>query len=221
MKQQDLRAAVLISGTGSNLKALIQAVEEQGLALDIVRVVSNRREAPGIQHAENAGIPVSVISHADYPDRQSHDAAVMAVLQPDNIELVVLAGYMRIIGAEFTRAYAGRMINLHPALLPLYRGLDTYNRVLQAGDAETGGSIHFVTEDLDAGPVISQVRIPVLPGDDAAKLAARLGPEEHRLVVATVELFCQRTVHLEHGKVFHQGRELDQPLLLKHDGSFE
>jgi phosphoribosylglycinamide formyltransferase-1 len=216
-----LQAAVLISGTGSNLKALITAVEERGLPLDIVRVISNRAEAPGIQHAENAGIPVSVISHADYPDRQSHDAAVMAVLKPDEVELVVLAGYMRIIGTEFTRAYAGRMINLHPALLPLYRGLDTYNRVLEAGDAETGGSIHFVTEDLDAGPVISQVRIPVLPGDDAASLAARLGPEEHRLVVATVELFCQRTVHLEHGKVFHQGRELGKPLLLRHDGSFE
>jgi phosphoribosylglycinamide formyltransferase-1 len=221
MKPRNLQAAVLISGTGSNLKALITAVEERGLPLDIVRVISNRAEAPGIQHAENAGIPVSVISHADYPDRQSHDAAVMAVLKPDEVELVVLAGYMRIIGAEFTRAYAGRMINLHPALLPLYRGLDTYNRVLEAGDAETGGSIHFVTEDLDAGPVISQVRIPVLPGDDAASLAARLGPEEHRLVVATVELFCQRTVNLEHGKVFHQGRELGKPLLLRHDGSFE
>jgi phosphoribosylglycinamide formyltransferase-1 len=190
------------------------------MALDIVRVVSNRPEAPGIQHAESAGIPVSVISHADYPDRQSHDAAVMAALQPDGVELVVLAGYMRIIGTEFTRAYSGRMINLHPALLPLYRGLDTYNRVLQAGDAETGGSIHFVTEDLDAGPVITQVRIPVLPGDDAASLAARLGPEEHRLVVATVELFCRRTVHLQGGKVFHQGRELDKPLLLRHDGTF-
>ncbi|MGD9021453.1 MAG: phosphoribosylglycinamide formyltransferase [Lysobacterales bacterium] len=221
MKQQDLRAAVLISGTGSNLKALITAVGEGGLALDIARVVSNRPEAPGIRHAEKAGVPTSVISHADYPDRRAHDAAVMTVLQSDKVELVVLAGYMRIIGAEFTRAYAGRMINLHPALLPLYRGLDTYNRVLQAGDAETGGSIHFVTEDLDAGPVISQVRIPVLPGDDAASLAARLGPEEHRLVVATVELFCQRTVHLQGGKVFHQGRELDKPLLLKHDGTFE
>ena len=221
MNQQDLRAAVLISGTGSNLKALITAVEEHGLALNIVRVVSNRPEAPGVLHANRAGIPVSVIAHSDYPDRRAHDAAVMAVLQAENVELVILAGYMRIIGAEFTRAYAGRMINLHPALLPLYRGLDTYNRVLEAGDAETGGSIHFVTEDLDAGPVIAQVRIPVLPGDDAASLAARLGPEEHRLVVATVELFCQRTVHLERGKVFHHGRELDKPLLLRHDGSFE
>lgn len=220
MKQQDLRAAVLISGTGSNLKALITAVRDKGLALNMVRVVSNRADAPGIQHARQAGIPVSVISHADFPDRQAHDAAVMDALRPDRVELIVLAGYMRILGEEFTRQYAGRMINLHPALLPLYKGLDTYNRVLQAGDAETGASIHVVTAGLDSGPVISQVRIPVLPGDDAKSLAARLAPLEHKLVVATVELFCQRKVHYEQGTVFHLGRALEQPLLLKHDGTF-
>jgi phosphoribosylglycinamide formyltransferase-1 len=220
MKPADLRAAVLISGTGSNLKALITAVREQGLALDIVRVVSNRAEAPGIQHARQAGIPVSVISRADFPGRQAHDAAVMEVLRPDRVELIVLAGYMRILGEEFTRQYSGRMINLHPALLPLYKGLDTYNRVLQAGDAETGASIHFVTAGLDSGPVISQMRIPVLPGDDAQSLAARLAPLEHKLVVATVELFCQRKVHCEQDTVFHQGHALREPLLLKHDGTF-
>jgi phosphoribosylglycinamide formyltransferase-1 len=220
MKQQDLRAAVLISGTGSNLRTLITAVREKGLALNIVRVVSNRADAPGIRHAEQARIPVSVISHAEFPDRQTHDAAVMDVLRPDRLELIVLAGYMRILGEEFTRQYSGRMINLHPALLPLYKGLDTYNRVLQAGDAETGASIHFVTAGLDSGPVISQVRMPVLPGDDANSLAARLGPLEHKLVVATVELFCQRKVHYEQDTVFHQGRALEQPLLLNHDGTF-
>ena len=221
MNQPDLRAAVLISGTGSNLKALITAVEEQGLALNIVRVVSNRSAAPGIAHAKTAGIPVSVISHKDFPDRQAHDAAVMDVLQPDDVELIVLAGYMRILGEEFTNRYEGRMINLHPALLPLYKGLDTYNRVLQAGDTETGGSIHFVTAGLDSGPVISQVRIPVLPGDDAESLAARLHPEEHRLVVATVELFCQRKVHYEQGEVYYLGHAIKEPLLLRHDGAFD
>jgi len=220
MKQTDLRAAVLISGTGSNLKALITAVRERGLALNIVRVISNRSEAPGIQHASQAGIPVSIISHTDFPDRQAHDAAVMEALQPDRVELIVLAGYMRILGEEFTRRYPGRMINLHPALLPLYKGLDTYNRALQAGDKETGASIHIVTAGLDSGPVISQVRIPILPGDDAQSLAARLGPLEHKLVIATVELFCQRKVHYEQGRVFHQGQPLKEPLLLKHDGTF-
>lgn len=221
MSQTDLRAAVLISGTGSNLKALISAIEKQGLALNITRVVSNRAQAPGIDHAQAAGIPVSVISHKDFPDRQAHDNAVMEVLQPDQVELIVLAGYMRILSEAFTSRYEGRMINLHPALLPLYKGLDTYNRVLEAGDAQTGASIHFVTAGLDSGPVISQVRIPVIPGDDADSLATRLHPEEHRLVVATVELFCQRKVHYEQGKVFHQGHVIKEPLLLRHDGSFD
>lgn len=221
MNTTDLRVAVLISGTGSNLKALITAAREQDLALNIVRVVSNRPEAPGIEHARQAGIPVSVISHGEFPDRQAHDAAVMEALQPDQVELIVLAGYMRILGEEFTRQYSGRMINLHPALLPLYKGLDTYNRALQAGDSETGASIHIVTAGLDSGPVISQVHIPILPGDDAQSLADRLGPLEHKLVVATVELFCQRKVHCEHGKVFHQGHELERPLRLRHDGTFE
>ena len=220
MKHQTLKAAVLISGTGSNLKALIDAVRQNGLNLDIVRVVSNREAAPGLNHARAAGIPTSVISHTDFPNRQAHDAAVMDVLRLDGVELVVLAGYMRILSEHFTREYSGRMINLHPALLPLYKGLDTYNRVLQAGDSETGASIHFVTEGLDSGPVISQIKIPVLPSDDATSLAARLGPMEHKLVVATVELFCKREVHYEHGQVFFQGRAIEQPLQLKHDGTF-
>lgn len=220
MKQDDLKTAVLISGTGSNLKALINAVQNDGLKLNIVHVVSNREAAPGIAHAKNAGIPVSVISHTDFPDRQTHDAAVAEVLEQSQAELVILAGYMRILGEEFTNKFAGRMINLHPSLLPLYKGLDTYNRVLQAGDRETGSSIHFVTAGLDSGPVIAQIRIPVLPDDDAASLSARLGPMEHKLVVATVELFCNREVNYDHGAVLYRGRQIEQPLQLTHDGTF-
>lgn len=220
MKQRKLKAAVLISGTGSNLKALINAVENDGLELDIALVVSNRADAPGIGHALATGIPVSVISHTDFPDREAHDSAIVEILQFNEVELVVLAGYMRILGESFTAQFAGRMINLHPSLLPLHKGLDTYNRVLQAGEKETGASIHFVTAGLDSGPVIAQVRIPVLADDDAASLAARLGPLEHKLVVATVELFCRRKVHYEQGAVFYQGQVIDQPLQLRHDGTF-
>ena len=221
MSKQQLKVAVLISGTGSNLKTLINAVSQQGLELDIAKVISNRAAAPGIAHAEDAGISVSVISHADYPDRQAHDAAVMQVLHEAQVELVILAGYMRILGEEFTRAYSGRMINLHPSLLPKYKGLDTYNRVLQSGDEETGASIHFVTAGLDSGPVISQVRIPVLASDDATSLAARLGPMEHKLVVATVDLFCSRKVHYDQDKVLHLGQVIEKPLRLNHDGTFD
>lgn len=220
MSRDTLKAAVLISGTGSNLKALIDAVAAKKLDLDIVQVVSNRAEAAGIGHAETAGIPVSVISHGDFPDRPSHDAAVAEVLLKSRAELIVLAGYMRILGEAFTQRFEGRMINLHPSLLPLYRGLDTYNRVLEAGDAETGSSIHFVTAGLDSGPVITQIRIPVLPGDDANALKTRLGPLEHRLLTATVGLFCKREIALRGNSVLYRGRELSRPLQLQDDGRF-
>ncbi len=220
MKQNTLKAAVLISGTGSNLKALINAVESAGLELNIVRVVSNCEDAAGITHATAANIPVKVISHTAFPDRQSHDAAVTKVLQQDQAELIILAGYMRILSEDFTNNYCGRMINLHPSLLPLYKGLDTYNRALLSGDTQTGASIHFVTAGLDSGPVISQVKIPILPDDDVASLSTRLGPLEHKLLVATVELFCNRKVHYQQDSVLYLGHALEQPLQLKHDGSF-
>ena len=220
MKQDSLKAAVLISGTGSNLKALINAVATKDLNLDIVRVVSNREEAPGIDHAISAAIPFSVISHADFPDRQSHDAAVAEVLQESQAELIILAGYMRILSEEFTNQYSGRMINLHPSLLPLYKGLDTYNRVLSSGDNETGASIHFVTAGLDSGPVISQIKIPVLPTDDASTLKTRLGPVEHELLTATVELFCNRDISYQQGAVLYRGQILKLPLQLDLHGRF-
>jgi phosphoribosylglycinamide formyltransferase-1 len=220
MKQDTLKAAVLISGTGSNLKTLIDAIAAKNLDLDIVRVVSNRADAPGLNHAKVAAIPVSVVSHADFPDRQAHDAAVSKILQQNRAELIILAGYMRILGEEFTTRYEGRMINLHPSLLPLYKGLDTYNRVLQSGDRETGASIHFVTAGLDSGPVISQVKMPVLPGDDASALKTRLGPLEHKLLTATVGLFCNREICYRQGAVLYRGREIRQPLQLKREGSF-
>ena len=219
MTQEPLKAAVLISGTGSNLKALIDAVATQGLQLDIVQVVSNRAEAPGINHATGAGIPVSVISHVDFPDRRSHDAAVAEVLERSQAELIILAGYMRILSEEFTTRYNGRMINLHPSLLPKYKGLDTYNRVLQSGDNETGASIHFVTDGLDSGPVIAQISIPVLPGDDADTLKDRLGPLEHILLTATVRLFCNRKVTYREDTVWYQGQALKQPIRIGPDGN--
>jgi phosphoribosylglycinamide formyltransferase-1 len=220
MKQDALKAAVLISGTGSNLKALISAVAANALELDIVRVVSNRADAAGIHHAETAAIPVSVIRHTDYPDRQSHDAAVAETLKESGAELIILAGYMRILSEDFTREFEGRMINLHPSLLPLYKGLDTYNRVLQSGDDKTGASIHFVTAGLDSGPVISQVTIPVKPGDDADSLKERLGPQEHRLLTATVGLFSKREIDYRKDAVLYRGRVIKRPLKLQDDGGF-
>lgn len=221
MSIKRLKAGVLISGTGSNLKALLDAIAADDLDLDIVRVVSNRSDAPGLNHAISAGVPVSVISHKAYPDRETHDAAISNVLDKDGVELVILAGYMRILSEAFTKHFADRMINLHPSLLPLHKGLDTYNRALQSKDSETGASIHFVTHGLDSGPVIAQLRIPIGPDDDAVSLKSTLGPLEHKLLLATVRLFCKREISCKHGIVYYHGRAIEEPLLLQDNGTLK
>lgn len=220
MSPDRLKAAILISGTGSNLKALIDAVTAGKLEMDLVRVVSNRADAAGLRHAQTANIPVSIISHEDYPNRKTHDEAISYVLEQDQTELVILAGYMRILSKEFTHRFERRMINLHPSLLPLHKGLDTYNRALQAGDNETGASIHFVTAGLDSGPVIAQVRIPISDTDDATSLANTLGPLEHKLLVAVVAQFCQHKIFFNADQLMCGDHILEQPLQLQPDGSF-
>lgn len=219
MSPPRLKVAVLISGTGSNLKTLIEAVARQRLSLDICLVISNKAEAPGLHHARLAGIPVAVINK-QFGSGALQDHEITRVLDRAEPDLVLLAGYMRILGAEPVTRYLGRMINLHPSLLPRYQGLHTYQRALEAGDTEHGGSIHFVTTELDGGPVISQVRIPVDTDDDAASLAARLAPREHELLVATMELFTHHRVKMVPGGVSLDENPLAQPLLLNCEGTF-
>jgi phosphoribosylglycinamide formyltransferase-1 len=173
--------------------------------------------ARGLQRARQAGISTSVLEHGAFADRADFDRALALLLAAGSPQLVVLAGFMRIVGPAVLEPFRGRIINLHPSLLPLYRGTDTYQRALDAGDRQHGASIHFVTGELDGGPVISQVVIPVLDGDDAASLAARLGPMEHRLVVATVELFATRRVECRDGEVFIDDERLACPLRLQAD----
>jgi phosphoribosylglycinamide formyltransferase-1 len=218
MSKSPLAIAVLISGTGSNLKALVDAKEAGLLNIDIRLVLSNRKDAPGLDHARRAGIAFKIIAPGE---RTTQDLEITQHLQECSAELVVLAGYMRIVGEQLVDAFEGKMINLHPALLPLYPGLDTYQRVLDAGDTEHGSSIHFVSAELDAGPVISQVRIPVLDDDDAQTLATRLGPEEHRLLLATVELFAKRRVNMGSRGVLLDGNPLEKPLSLNPGNIFE
>jgi phosphoribosylglycinamide formyltransferase-1 len=213
-----LRTTVLISGSGSNLQALIDARLAGRLDIDLGHVISNVAEARGLQRAEQAGIPTSVLRHGDFADRAAFDRALALLIASCKPDLVVLAGFMRIIGPAVLQPFRGRMINLHPSLLPLYRGTDTYQRALDAGDERHGASMHFVTEELDGGPLISQVVIPVVAGDDAASLAARLAPMEHRLVVATVELFSRHRVECSDGAVSIDGRAHVMPLQLQADG---
>jgi phosphoribosylglycinamide formyltransferase-1 len=213
-----MKVCVLISGNGSNLQALINARNEKRLDIDIVSVISNRADALGLERAKSSGITSSILEHQVFVDRNEFDHALSILISAAKPDLVILAGFMRIIGPGVLNPFAGRMINLHPSLLPLYRGTDTYQRALDAGDREYGASIHFVTGELDGGPVISQVRLPIEAGDDKDKLSARLAPIEHRLLVATIEFFTQHQVESSKGEIFVDGKKLHQALQL-HENS--
>ena len=173
--------AVLISGAGTNLQALIAAARDDDYPAHITLVLSNKADAAGLQHARAAGIPTLTIAHADYPTRETFDAAMDAALRAANIQLVCLAGFMRILSEDFVRGWAGRMINIHPSLLPAYKGLDTHARVLAAGESHHGATVHFVTAELDAGEIILQESLTVAPGESALQLQARVQQIEHRL----------------------------------------
>jgi phosphoribosylglycinamide formyltransferase-1 len=213
------RATVLISGTGSNLQALIDAIAAGKLDLEIGHVISNVADAPGLKRADEAGIRTSILEHGRFASRADFDAALTLLMSAGEPELVILAGFMRIIGDPVLEPFNGRMINLHPALLPKYRGVNTYQRAIDAGDDIHGASIHFVTAELDGGPVISQVVIPIHPDDSADSLAARLGPKEHELVAATVEFFTRHAVECDGGSIKVDGKTVDKPYLLQSDGT--
>jgi phosphoribosylglycinamide formyltransferase-1 len=181
-----MRLVVLASGRGSNLRALLEAGRDGRLASRVVAVFSDRAQAPALALARESGVSAKAFKPADFADRVAHDEALfegVAAVQPD---LIVCAGYMRLISDRAVRRFQGKMINIHPSLLPAHPGLDTHARVLAAGDAETGASVHVVTPELDGGPVLAQSRVPVRAGDDAAALAARVLDVEHELLVQVV-----------------------------------
>ena len=209
-----LDIAVLASGRGSNLQALLDAIAAGTLDARIAGVFSDKPACGAIAIARAHGLHAVAVSPRDCADRTAHDEALfseIAAVQPD---LIVCAGYMRIIGAGFVRRFEGRMINIHPSLLPKYTGLDTHARALAAGDREHGASVHALIPELDAGPLLAQVRIPVLAGEDAASLASRLLPREHALLVATARLFAQGRVQLHANHARLDGRPLAAPLQL-------
>lgn len=191
------KIVVLISGRGSNLAALLQA----SLPCEIVAVISNRAGAAGLQLAAEHGIATQVVAHADYPDRAAFDAALQAQIEAYQPDFVVLAGFMRILTADFVVAFAGRLINIHPSLLPAYAGLATHARALQDRVKIHGCTVHFVTPDLDHGPIIIQAAVPVMPDDDEATLAARVLQEEHRIYPQAVRWLCEGEVTLQAGRV--------------------
>ena len=178
------RIAVLASGRGSNLAALLAARERGELPVEFVLVASDKANAGALRLAEAADIPTLALDPRSYPDRRAFDLDLFDRIAASGADLLVLAGFMRVLDGEALMPWVGRMINIHPSLLPKYRGLHTHRRALEAGDAEHGASVHFVTAELDGGPVIAQARIAVEPGDDEQRLAARLLPLEHRLLLS-------------------------------------
>ncbi|POR41387.1 phosphoribosylglycinamide formyltransferase [Methylobacterium sp. V23] len=195
------RVAILISGRGSNMASLIAAAEAPDYPAEIVLVASNRPEAPGLTYASERGIPTRAVDHKAYPSREAFDAALHAELEAAGINLVCLAGFMRIFTAGFVETWAGRMINIHPSLLPLFKGVHTHEQALAAGVRLHGCTVHYVVPELDAGPIIAQGAVPVRPGDDAAALAARILVQEHRLYPQALALVAGGQARLDGARV--------------------
>lgn len=184
------RVVVLVSGEGSNLQALIDAQNRGELAGRLVAVISNRPGVRALQRAEQAGIPAICVDHASFSEREAFDLQLAEAIDAHAPDLLVMAGFMRILGDAFIARFAGRMLNIHPSLLPRYPGLHTHRRALEAGDDEHGATIHFVTTDLDGGPAVLQARIPIEHGDTEASLARRVQTVEHEMYPVAVRWYC-------------------------------
>lgn len=185
------RVAILISGRGSNMQALVEAARAPGYPAEIVLVISNRPDAPGLAWAKAQGLPTLALDHKLYENREHFEGQLQSVLEISKIDLVALAGFMRLMTAPFVERWRGRMINIHPSLLPLFKGLHTHEQALAAGVRISGCTVHFVSSEMDAGPIIAQAAVPVLPGDSPDTLAARVLAAEHRLYPAALALVAR------------------------------
>ncbi|OTG81674.1 phosphoribosylglycinamide formyltransferase [Acinetobacter sp. ANC 4648] len=204
-----IKIAVLVSGSGSNLQALIDA----NLSGQIVGVISNKPEAYALERAKNAGIATTVIEHKQYPNREAFDDVMHQQLIDWNIDLVILAGFMRILSAKFVQAWEGKMVNIHPSLLPHYKGMHTHQRVLNTGDVMHGCTVHYVTAELDAGQALTQGVMKVHLHDNAVSLATRVHVLEHLIYPQAVEWICNGTLqHTPEGQVLYKGQPLVEPI---------
>lgn len=191
------RIVVLISGSGSNLQSLIDVAQHNKMAGSISAVISNRPDAFGLERARRAGIKTYALDHSAYASREAFDKKLVTLIDQQNADLVVLAGYLRILSADFVTHYSGKLLNIHPSLLPKYPGLNTHRRALAAGETEHGASIHFVTQDLDCGPLIIQARIPIAKNDTEQSLAHKVLTQEHRIYPLVVKWFCEQRLKLK------------------------
>ncbi len=210
-RTEPARVVALISGRGSNLQALIDAAALEQFPARVVAVISNRADAAGLDRARRAGVATAIVDHQAFPDRGTFDQALRETIDEYSPDLVVLAGFMRILSTEFVDHYAGRMLNIHPSLLPKFRGLHTHERALEAGETVSGASVHFVTSELDGGPVILQAQVPVQVDDTPDTLAARVLEQEHRIYPLAVHWFASERLAFEEGRVILDGLPLVTP----------
>lgn len=199
---------VLISGSGSNLQAIIDACSSGFIPGKVSAVISNKANAYGLVRANEAGISTQVLSHKSYASRDKYDLALTDAIDQHKPDLVILAGFMRILTPAFVQHFSGRLLNIHPSLLPKYQGLATHQRAIDAGDSEHGCSVHFVTEQLDGGPVILQAKVPVFADDDAQSLAERVHEQEHRIYPLVVRWFCQNRLQQHSDQAWLDGNVL-------------
>ncbi len=212
-KQSPLPIVVLISGNGSNLQAIIDAIHSGDITGEIKAVISNRAGVYGLERAQRHGIPVEVIDHTQFDSREKFDAELMQRIEVYKPELVVLAGFMRILTDNFIRHFEGRMLNIHPSLLPNFRGLNTHQRALDAGVDYHGCSVHFVTSKLDGGPVIIQSKISVLDNDDVESLTTRVVHQEHIIYPLAVSWYCTGRIKMNNNQVYMDNKPLMQAIM--------
>ena len=186
---------ILISGRGSNMISIVDAIHSGDLPVTVAAVISNRPDAAGLTFAQQAGIPTATINHKDFDSRENFDQALASKIDEYSPNLVVLAGFMRILTTEFVEHFAGKLVNIHPALLPKFKGLNTHQRAIDAGEKEHGASVHIVTPELDDGPVVMQARVPVLAADTEATLAARVLEQEHKLYPAAINQLLNNPIN--------------------------
>lgn len=208
------KLAILVSGSGTNLQSFIDQASDGRLDVDIAMVIANRPDAYGLTRAKDAGIETACIRHADYEVREQFDRSIANALDTCAPDLIVLAGFMRILSPWFVSHYEGKVLNIHPALLPMYPGLDTHARALEAGDSHHGSTVHFVTDELDAGPRILAGRIAISPKESAAELQARVQAVEHQIYPQAAQLIATGRVTFDNGDAYLDGKVLTEPLLV-------
>jgi phosphoribosylglycinamide formyltransferase 1 len=214
-----LPVAVVISGRGSNMEAIARAAQAAGSGYQVVRVIADRADAVGLTRAAALGVPTSVVPGKQFADRRSFDAALAAEIEASGARLIALAGFMRILSAEFVQRFAGRMLNIHPSLLPKYKGLDTHARAIAAGDSHHGASVHYVTAELDGGPVIMQGRLRLRPGETPEMVSARVHALEHIIYPHVCSLIATGRVECRGATVYFDGEPLAAPLIEEHDAA--